>query len=53
MRTSGEKLSCRRGICSLDLVDNQMAHNHVYLTRVWYGRSKGRLYVKKVRILYG
>jgi len=53
MRTSGQKVSCGRGLCRLDLVDGQMAHNHVYLTRVWYGSSKGRLYVKKVRILYG
>jgi hypothetical protein len=52
-RMSGEKLYCRRGLCRLDLVDNQMAHNHVYLTRIWYARSGGKLYVKKVRILYG
>ena len=52
-RMSGEKVSCRRGLCRLDLVDNQMSHNHVYLTRIWYGRTGGKLYVKKVRILYG
>jgi hypothetical protein len=53
VRMSGERLSCRSGICSLDLIDGQMMHNHVYLTRVWYGHSKGRLYVKRIKILYG
>jgi hypothetical protein len=53
IRTSGENVSCRKGLCRLDLVDNQMAHNHVYLTHVWYGYQKGRIYVKRVRILYG
>ncbi len=53
IRTSGERVSCRGGLCRLDLKDGQMMHNHVYLTRVGYGYSKGRLYVKKLRILYG
>ena len=53
VRTSGERISCRRGVCRLDLIDGQMMHNHVYLTRVWYGRSRGRLYVKRIRMLYG
>ncbi|MEP7076083.1 MAG: hypothetical protein ABI878_09740 [Acidobacteriota bacterium] len=53
VRMSGEKVTCRRGICRLDLVDNQMAHNHVFLTRIYYGYSGGRIYVKRLRILYG
>jgi hypothetical protein len=53
MRTSGDKVGCSRGVCRLDLVDGQMAHNHVFLTRIWYGRSKGALYVKKIKLLYG
>ena len=53
VRTSGEKVSCRDGVCRLDLVDNQMAHNHVYLTRIWYGYSGGHIYVKRIKILYG
>jgi hypothetical protein len=53
VRTSGENISCRKGLCRLDLVDNQMAHNHVYLTHVWYGYQKGKIYVKRIRILYG
>lgn len=53
VRMSGEKVSCRSGICRLDLVDNQMAHNHVFLTRIYYGYAGGRIYVKRLRILYG
>jgi hypothetical protein len=53
LRTSGDKLSCRRGLCRLDLLDGQMMHNHVYLTRVWYGHSKRGLYVKRIKLLYG
>lgn len=53
VRMSGENVSCRRGICRLDLVDNQMAHNHVFLTRIYYGYVGGRIYVKRLRILYG
>ena len=52
-RTSGQNVSCRKGLCRLDLVDNQMAHNHVYLTHIWYGYQKGKIYVKRIRILYG
>ena len=52
-RDSGETTSCRRGLCRLDLVDNQMAHNHVFLTRIWYGYSNGKVYVRKLRLLYG
>ena len=53
VRTSGERVSCGGGLCKLALNDGQMANNHVYLTRVWYGRDKRGLYVKKIRILYG
>ena len=53
VRTSGERVSCRSGICRLDIVDNQMAHTHVYLTRIWYGYSGGHIYGKRIRILYG
>jgi hypothetical protein len=52
-RMSGQRVSCRRGLCRLDLVDNQMAHNHVFLTRIWYGRSHGKIYIRKLRLLYG
>ena len=53
IRMSGENVSCRRGICRLDLVDNQMAHNHIFLTRIYYGYVGGHIYVKRLRILYG
>ncbi len=53
VRTSGERISCSRGLCRLDLRDNQMAHNHVFLIRIWYGSAKGKIVVKKLRLLYG
>ena len=54
IRSSGDsKLSCRRGLCRLDLVDNQMAHNRVFLTKIYYGYTKGRIYVKKLYIIFG
>jgi hypothetical protein len=53
LRTAGDNVSCSRGLCRLRLVDGQMAHNHVYLTHLWYGRDKRGLYIKKMRILYG
>ena len=53
VRMSGEKVSCRGGRCRLDLIDGQMMHNHVYLTRIDYGYRKGRIYIKRLRILYG
>ena len=52
-RTSGMGLSCRSGLCRLDLKDGQMMHNHVYLTRIWYGYSKGSIYIKRIKLLYG
>jgi hypothetical protein len=52
-RMSGQRISCRRGLCRLDLVDNQMAHNHVFLTRIWYGYSGKKIFVRKMRLLYG
>jgi hypothetical protein len=54
IRSSGDKkLSCRNGLCRLDLVDNQMAHNRVFLTKIYYGSAKGRIYVKKLYIIFG
>ena len=53
MRTSGDKVYCRRGLCRLDLLDGQMMHHHVYLTRINYGYRNGRIYIKRLRILYG
>jgi len=54
IRSSGDKqLSCRRGLCRLDLVDNQMAHNRVFLTKIYYGYTRGRIYVKKLYIIFG
>jgi hypothetical protein len=52
-RMSGERVSCRKGLCRLDLEDGQMMHSHIYLTRVWYGYDKRGIYVKRIRILYG
>lgn len=52
-RQSGDRISCRRGLCRLYLAENQMAHNHVYLTHIWYGYSRGKIYVRKLRLLYG
>ena len=54
VRTSGDKKpTCRNGLCRLDLVDNQMAHNHVFLTKVYYGYAKGKIYVKRLYIIFG
>ena len=52
-RQSGDRISCHRGLCRLYLAENQMAHNHVYLTHIWYGYAKGKIFVRKVRLLYG
>lgn len=54
IRSSGDSgPSCRKGVCRLDLVDNQMAHHRVFLTKVYYGYSKGRIYVKKLYVIFG
>lgn len=44
---------CRKGLCRLDLIDNQMAHHRVFLTKIYYGYSNGSIYVKKLYVIFG
>jgi len=54
IRSSGDaEPRCRKGLCRLDLIDNQMAHNRVFLTKMYYGFSKGSIYIKKLYIIFG
>lgn len=54
VRSSGDAPTrCRKGVCRLDLIDNQMAHNRVFLTRIYYGYSKGSIYIKKLYVIFG
>lgn len=54
IRSSGDsEPRCGKGLCRLDLIDNQMAHHRVFLTKIYYGYSKGRIYVKKLYVIFG
>lgn len=52
-RESGQKLYCRKGLCTIGLVDGQMRHSHVFLTKMYYGYDKGRIFVRRLYIIYG
>ena len=46
-------IRCRRGLCTMSLLDGQMQHSHVFLTKMWYGRVNRRVYVRRLYIMYG
>jgi hypothetical protein len=51
-RVSWPLVGCRGGRCTFFL-DGGILHNHLYLKRVFYTRSKGRLVVTSIYLLDG
>jgi hypothetical protein len=45
-------LHCRRGVCTYDL-DGGIDHNHLYLTKIFYGRRNGQAFLKTIYLLDG
>jgi len=45
-------LQCRRGVCTYDL-DGGIDHNHLYLTKIFYGMRNRRPYLKSIYLLDG
>jgi len=52
IRDTGEKPTCSRGRCEMYMQYGSL-HNHVYLEKLFYGYSRGRIYIKALHIMYG
>ena len=51
-RATGEKPTCSRGRCVMYMQGGTL-HNHVYLEKLFYGYSRGKIYIKTLHIMYG
>ena len=51
-RLSGEKPECSRGRCLMYMQGGTL-HNHVYLEKMFYGYRRGRIYLKRLYVMYG